>query len=245
MRPVGDTRSRFPWPAAAAVVGVVAILAALWAWRALMQAPREVVTATRELLDDARSIAAAFRTGTVTTSFASYATEVRGTRFLQFATLKQVELFERKDEAAIFWGQLALPDVIVFARAPVEYTYYLDLNEKWVFVLEGQMVLVQAPPVRFNAPAVDVSALTYGVQKGSVLRDEAAVVEKLRQGLTELARERARQHIPLVLETGRRQTEELVLTWLAARFNDAGSFRARVRFPGETATRAPAGLVER
>lgn len=242
---MSEPQRRFSWPAAAAVVGVVAILAALWAWRALLHAPREVVSATRALLDDARSIAAAFRTGTVTTSFASYATEVRGTRFLQFATLLQVELFERKDEAALFWGQLALPDVIVSARAPVEYTYYLDLDEKWVFTLEGQTVLVQAPPIRFNAPAVDVSALSYAVQKGSVLRDEAAALGKLRQGLSALARERARQHVPLVLETGRRQTEDFVETWMRARFNDAGSFRARVRFPGETATRPPALPIDR
>jgi hypothetical protein len=242
---VSDPRRRFSWPAAATIVAIVAILAALWAWHALMQAPREAVTATRALLADARSIAAAFRTGTVTTSFASYATEVRGTRFLQFATLKEVELFERKDEAALFWGQLALPDVIVSARAPVEYTYYLDLDEKWIFTLEGQTVLVQAPPIRFNAPAVDVSGLTYGVQKGSMLRDEAAALDKLRQGLSELCRERARQHIPLILETGRRQTEEFVETWMRARFNDAPSFRARVRFPGETMTRGPVAPIER
>jgi hypothetical protein len=245
MRSVSDPHRRFSWPAAAGVVGVVAILAGLLAWRSLLRAPREVVTAARELFEDARSIAAAFRTGTVTTSFASYATDVRGQSYLQFATLKQVELFERKDEAALFWGQLALPDVIVFARAPVEYTYYLDLKEKWTFALEGQIVLVQAPPVRFNAPAVDVSTLTYGVEKGSVLRDEAAVLEKLRQGLTELAKERARQHIPLVRETGRRQTEELVETWLGARFSDGGALRARVRFADEAQPRAPAVPVER
>lgn len=226
---------------AAAVVGVVAILAALWAWRSLEDAPLQIASATRALFEDARSVAAAFRTGTVTTSFAGYANEVRGTRLLQVATLKQVELFERKDEAAILWGQIPLPDVIAFARAPVEYTYYLDLNEPWAFELQGQTVLVRAPALRFNAPAVNVSVLEYGVAKGSVLRDEAAVLDALRRGLTELAVERARQHVGLVTDTARRQTEAFVEAWLESRFSDGGSLHARVRFAGEATPGSPAG----
>lgn len=238
---MSDARSGLSWPAAAVVLGLAAIAASLYAWRSLTEAPREAVKATRELLEDARKIASAFKTGTVTTSFASYASEVRGSSFLQVATLRQTEVFERKDEAALFWGQLALPDVVVEARAPVEYTYFLDLKEGWGFTLDGQTVVVKAPALRNNAPAVDVSALRYEIRKGSVLRDEAAVIEKLRQGLTELSRQRASQHTALVRETARRQTEEFVLAWLKERFSDAGGLRAKVSFAGEAPARVPAG----
>jgi len=34
-------------------------------------------------------------------------------------------------------GALALPDVVVEARAPVAYTYFLDLDMEWRFRLEG------------------------------------------------------------------------------------------------------------
>jgi hypothetical protein len=232
MRSMGDAKSGFGWPAAAAIVGLAAIGAALYAWRSLTQTPGR-------LASEARQIAAAFRSGSVTTSFTSYATEVQGSSLLQFATLKQVEVFERKDEAALFWGQLALPEVVVEARAPVEYTYYLDLQERWLFVLEGQVLLVTAPPVRFNTPALDVSALRYEIKKGSVLRDEAAALASLRQGLTELSKQRARAHVLLVRETGRRQTEEFVETWLQARFSDGKQLRARVRFADEPPAPAP------
>lgn len=233
--------SRLSWPAAFALLGLAAILAALYAWRSLTDVPGQAVRATRELLGDARKIASAFRTGTVTTSFTGYATQLRGSNRLQVATLQQIEVFERKDEAALFWGQLALPDVVVDARAPVEYAFYLDLEEPWSFVLEGQTVLVKAPALRHNAPAVDVSALRYEIRKGSVLRDEAAVIEKLRQGLTELCKARARQHASLVRDTARRQAEEFVETWLKARFSDGGRFRARVSFADEPPSRRPAG----
>ena len=47
-----------------------------------------------------------------------------------------MEVFERTDSATVFWGQLALPDVVVRARAPFEYTYYLDLNKTWELTLK-------------------------------------------------------------------------------------------------------------
>src|SRR5262245_53373321 len=199
MHSMDDAKRGFGWPAAATVIALAAIGAGLYAWRSAVQAPVQ-------LASEARQIAAAFRTGTLTTSFTSYATEVKGVSFFQFATLKQLEVFERKDEAALFWGQFALPEVVVEARVPVEYTYYLALQERWQFVLEGDTLLVKAPAVRFNAPALDVSSLRYEVKKGSVLRDEAAVVESLRRGLSELAKQRAREHVLLVREAGRRQT---------------------------------------
>ena len=223
------------------MLGFLLIGATLYAIRSLTEAPGRAVQATRELLDDARKIASAFRTGTVTTSFTSYASEVRGSTLLQVATLQQLEIFERKDEAALFWGQLALPDVIVEARAPVEYTYHVELKEPWGFTLDGETLLVKAPAIRWNAPAVDVSALRYEIRKGSVLRDEAAVIEKLRLGLSELAKQRAGQHRALVRETARRQAEEFVETWLKARFSDGGRLRARVSFADEPASRRPAG----
>jgi len=238
---VTEWRSRLAWPTAVAVLGLAAIGAALYAFLTLSQAPREALRATRELFSDARKIAAAFRTGTVTTSFSSYATQLQGNNRLQVATLQQLEVFERKDEAALFWGQLALPDVIVEARAPIEYTYYLDLKEPWSFALEGRSVLVKAPAIRYNAPAVDVSALRYEIRKGSILRDETAVIEKLRQGLSELSKQRARGHVALVRDTARRQTEDFVETWLKTRFSDGGAFRARVTFADEPPTRSPAG----
>src|SRR5262245_31301000 len=232
---MGDAKGGIGWPAAAAVVGLAAIGAALYAFRTLTQTPEK-------LASQAREIASAFRSGTLTTSFTSYATEVQGSSFLQFATLKQLEIFERKDEAALFWGQLALPDVVVEARVPVEYTYYLDLNEPWLFVLEGEMLQVKVAPVRLKTTALDVEAARYELKRGSVLRDEAAALAALRQGLTELAKQRARQNVALVRETGRRQVEEFVLTWLQSRFSDGKSLRARVRFADEPpAPRRPAG----
>jgi len=169
------------------------------------------------------NVAAAFKRGTVTTSFVSYATTLSNTTYLQFATLKQMEIF-RQTEAGII-----LPDVIVEARVPVEYTYYIDFNAKWQFLLRDNVIHVLAPPIRSNKPAVDASAITYeakGVFTGSAQ-------ENLRKMITGQVAVRARDNIPLVRESGRKQTAEFVEKWLSKSFTDGKEYPVKVYFPGE------------
>jgi len=234
-----------PWALALAAVGVVAILTAgaLSVFHSVRRLPSDVIEGGRQALRDLREVAAAFRTGTVTTVFHGYATELTGTTRLQFAELREEERFERRDSEAVLWGTLALPDVVVEARAPVTFTYTLDLDKEWRFRLEGRDVLVVVPPVEWNPPAVDVSALRYEVREGSVLRDEQVVLDRLRAELTPLLDQRARAHVPLVREAGRRKVEAFVETWLVRGFTDGRAYRARVVFgdePGATTPRPPA-----
>jgi hypothetical protein len=233
--------SHAPWALAFGAVAVVAIVAAslVYLFRYSASVPGSVLKEGRAALADLREVAAAFRTGTVTTTFRSYATEVTGTTRLQFAELRQLEVFERRDAAAVLWGTLALPDVVVEARAPVEYTYYLDLDKEWTFRLEGKEVLVRAPAVEFNRPSVDVSALRFEVREGSVLRDEQIAMDRLRAELTDLTLRRARAQLPLVRQTGRRSVEAFVETWLVQRFADGHDYRARVLFAGEPTPAPP------
>jgi hypothetical protein len=248
--PMDDERraSHAPWALALAAVAIVAILAGslVFLFQSARSLPGDILERGRAALGDLRGVAAAFRSGTVTTTFRSYATEVTGTTRLQFAELREMEVFERRDTAAVLWGALRLPDVVVEARAPVEYTYYLDLDKEWRFRLEGKDVQVLAPPVEFNPPAVDVSALRFEVREGSMLRDEQIALDHLRAELTRLAARRARDHLPLVRETGRRSVETFVERWLVQRFADGRGYRARVRFADEpTPAPLPAPELEK
>jgi len=237
----GARRSHLPWAVATAAVAIVAIVTGgvVYVFRSARALPAEVLGQGRAALREAAEVAAAFRTGTITTSFRGYATRVQGTSRLEFAELRQLEVFERRDSESLLWGTLSLPDVVVEARAPVEYTYYLDLDGEWRFRLSGREVDVLAPAVQWNQPAVDVSALRYEVREGSVLRNQEIVQDRLRAELTALAATRARQHLPLVREVGRRKVEGFVETWLLQRFGDGGSYRAHVRFADEPAPAGP------
>jgi hypothetical protein len=237
--------SHAPWALALAAVAIGAIVmaGALYVFHSVRGLPAEVAEGGRQALRDLREVAAAFRTGTVTTTFRGYATQVIGTSRLQFAELRQEESFERRDSEAVLWGAFALPDVVVEARAPVTYTYYLDLDKEWRFRLEGRDVFVVVPPVEWNRPAADVSALRLEVREGSVLRNEQITLDRLRGELTPLLDRRARHHVPLVREAGRRKVEAFVETWLVQRFSDGEGYRARVVFadePGAATPRPPA-----
>lgn len=228
---MGERRA---WPLALVAVVAIAAGAGLFVFRSLRDAPGQALDRAGAMADKLAGVAAAFRSGTLVTRFGSEATRLHGTARLQFAELDQAEVFERTDSTAVFWGQLELPDVIVEARAPVTYTYYVDLEQTWKFErLDGVVLEVVAPPIQFNTPAVDPSAIRYVVRKGSLLRDEASVLERLRAGLTELSRARAREHVALVRDTGRVKIAEFVERWLRERFEDGGGYRARVRFADE------------
>lgn len=233
------------WALAAAVVAVALIVTggALYVFRSARSLPAEIAEGGRKALSELREVAAAFRTGTITTTFRGDATTVTGSARLQFAELRQNEVFERRDAAAVLWGTLALPDVVVEARAPVAYTYFLDLDKEWRFRLESGAVDVIAPAIEWNRPAPDVSALSFSVREGSVLRDEQLALDRLRSELTPLLERRAREHVPLVREAGRRKVERFVETWLVERFADGREYRARVVFadePPATTPRPPA-----
>ena len=73
--------SHAPWALALAAVAMVAIVVAgaLYVFHSVRRLPVDVLEGGRQALRDLREVAAAFRTGTVTTTFRGYATEVSGT----------------------------------------------------------------------------------------------------------------------------------------------------------------------
>ena len=224
-------------------MAVVAVLVGggLYVFESLRRLPADAVAGSRRLARDLVDVAAAFRQGQIEISFTSYATSVTGSSYLQFANLRQTELYTRQDTASVLWGTLELPEVVVSATAPVEYTYYLDLDEQWDFRLEEHRLLVQAPRIRFNQPAIDASEIRYEVRASSLLRDEEAALEQLKRGLSVMSRRRAREHVPLVREVGRAKVREFVERWLVGSFGDAEDYRVVVRFADE----APPGFGDR
>jgi hypothetical protein len=213
-------------------------------FRSCRNLPGETLDKTGKVISKAgralSDIASAFRQGRVSTEFISYATTLSNQHYLQFATLKQTEIFTRKDESTTGFGYIPLPEVVVEARAPVEFTYYLDLNESWEFVLKDNVVYVFAPAIRFNKPAVDASAITYEVKKGYFKTAEAQ--ENLKKSLTSLVALKAKENVALVRETGRKQVSDFVENWLMRSFSDGRQHTVKVYFANE---KPPEGIQRR
>lgn len=227
------------WAIAMAFLIVACLVLPILLIRSAMTRVRSLGGTAESALIAVRNVAEAFRTGKIETTLRSYATEIRGVSRFQFAELKQFESFERTDATSLAWGAIPLPDVVIEARGQVVYTYVLDLQKRWDLRLADRTVEVTAPAPEFSVPALDPSTLTFEIKRGSILRDEEAVREALRKGLAMLLNERARQHLPLVRETGRKATEEFVRNFLVASYDDATGMTVRVRFADE-ATVTPA-----
>ena len=222
--------------------------AGIYVFRSCRAVPGEVLDKSSQMISQVgksvADVAAVFSQGTITTTFTSYATSVSGSQFLQFATLSEEECFRRTDQASTAFGYIPLPDVIVEADAPVTYTYYLDLNERWEFTLKDGAIIVVAPHIKFNEPSVDASRITYEVKKDSIIRDTHQAMEDLKSSITWMARQKARENIGLVRETGRKETEAFVQNWLSRSFADGKKYRVNVRFRNEAPTNAPGPLFK-
>ena len=229
----GSLLDRAAWPIATVLIVAILTAAGLYITLRLSDIPRQAMEASDDLIENLKDVASAFRTGRITTRFTGYASSVSGSNFLQFATLERTETFTLEDRSSIFWGAVELPDVVVSATAPIEYTAYLDLNESWEFLIEQLTITVIAPKIRFNKPNIDASEIHYEIRQDSLLRDEEAVLQALKSGLTEMSVQRSQDHVPDVREVGRQQTKQFVSNWLVQSFSDGGVFDVEVLFVDE------------
>ncbi|HEV8631802.1 MAG TPA: hypothetical protein VGV61_15915 [Thermoanaerobaculia bacterium] len=227
-------RNPLAWLAGVALLLVLVLAGGAWyALHLLRELPGEVAAQGRKLVHEVGDLARAFQTHTVERRFAAFTTRLEGTNYLQVATLQQTQVFELEDNSALLWGTLELPTVVVRATAPVQYTYFVDLEGTWRFELRQRRVLVLAPILRFNKPAVDVSRMRWQVVRGSLLRDEAAVTEQLRREISGRAAIQAVASLPAVRETARAQVARFVRTWLLQSFPDAQGYEVKVYFADE------------
>lgn len=231
----------YAWPLAITIITVVAIVAGtvIFIFSSLARIPDAAVRQTREILESAQDLAAAFRQGTVETRFMAYATEISGSTYLQVATIDRVEVFTREDRASVFWGAVPLPDVVVSATAPVQYTAYIDLDQPWHLTLEDRTLRVDVPSIEFNRPNIDASRIEWTVEEDSFLRDEDEALADLKAGLTSMSHQRTRELEDLVKETARDRIQGFVRTWLIQNFPEAGDIRIEVAFADETRPSAP------
>ena len=148
------------WAIAMVFLTIACLVLPILLIKSAMTRVRSIGGTAESALIAVRHLADGFRTGEVETTLRSYGAQVRGTERFQFAELRQLESFERKDSTSLAWGTIPLPDVVVEARGAVVYTYVLDLKKRWDLKLADKVVEVTAPAPEFSPPALDPSTLT-------------------------------------------------------------------------------------
>ncbi len=162
--------------------------------------------------------------------FYSYATRITGKQRLQVAKLQETEIFERKSELKALWFHL--PDVVVRAKVPVEYSFYVDMTQGWKFHREADEVIIDVPELTNSTPAVDIGHLQFDVVKGSVFRNEKEAIEAIQSDLMGLLIEKSIEHRQTVRDEARASIEQFVNGWFA-QMTGAAPQKVRVRFPNE------------
>ena len=172
------------WPKAVTIMVVAALLAGVVfsGLRMLREMPGAALDKSTALVSaiggEAAKVARAFNEKTVREEFVSRATELAGTSRFQFASLRQEETFQRSEAGSTAWGLVPLPTVVVGARGPVDYTYFLDFAGPWEFASDGSELTVYPPAIAANPPALDVSALQFYTLEGSIWRKDGAVRDR-------------------------------------------------------------------
>lgn len=126
-------------------------------------------------------------------------------RFSHIAERKLVKYFDRSIEVSV--------------EAPSEIVYYVPLkNAQWEFFVsdDGRRLYVIAPQIEFNTPAISIKDLKFTIEKSRIFGDVEAAQEELRDQLPDLLAEGAREQIPSVRDTARRQVKEFVRNWFAS-----------------------------
>ncbi|WP_413943466.1 hypothetical protein [Bdellovibrio sp. HCB-162] len=166
--------------------------------------------------------------------FYSYATQIVGKQRLQVAKLQETEVFERTSKLKAFW--VDLPDVVVKATVPVEYSFFVDMNRGWKFQLVNNEILVDVPGLSNSTPAVDIGKLRFDVVKGSLFRSEKDSLEKIQKELMGLLVEKSIEHRKTVREQARTSLEQFIKGWLSQVTGGLPSEKIKIRFADEPKT---------
>jgi hypothetical protein len=214
-----ETIRAFRWPVVAVVLAVVAYLVVVQVSRSFRDSGRAAVDAVRGVGEEAVNIAAAFKTGTITTTFTaaipSFAPD-SGT-LLELAAFEATETLRSSDELRIAWDLIPLGTTSAEIRVPVTYRYHIRLDEPWRLEVSGQNCIVHAPRIRPTLPpAIDTAGLERSSASGWLRFDEDERLEELERGLTAALSERAADeaHLELVRERCRTAVADFVRSWL-------------------------------
>ena len=207
------------WPAVVLALGLTGYLAVHEVARTAREGGRAATETVRELGESAVDIAAAFRTGTITSTFISAIPSFLpdGGARLEIAAFETVETLRITDELRVGWDLISLGTTVSEIRVPATYRYHLRLDEPWRLEVDGQACVVHAPPIRPTLPpAIDTGRMEKYSESGWLRFNEDEQMEELERGITAALSERAvdSAHLELVRERCRREVAEFVRSWL-------------------------------
>ena len=218
---VPKAKAGFPWPLAFTIITSLMIIGGLIIY---LDISKKVESGTANITNFLKE----FVDITEVSKEWSHFGELKSAQNLQVAILKSGESFtlERTEK---YWKAEGKASIKV--DVPVRYYYFLDLKKEWKFHWDQETngLIVIAPPIEFNEPTIDYHMAQHQVLESSVLVDETAMLDSLRQTLPEKVRIRAREHIALAKDSIRREAKSFVEEFFLPRLKEQYSGKVFVR----------------
>ncbi len=148
--------------------------------------------------------------------FSSYVVGLQGRNHLQIAELKTTEEFGISSEKTllrIFPGGT----VEVSAKVPCDIVYHVALKDaEWKFHVRdnGRRLIVIAPEIGFNRPAIDLARYELRVDKSSMIRDSDEVKALLQSQIPTYLEEVGKKNIDSIRDTARLSIKDFIENWL-------------------------------
>jgi hypothetical protein len=207
------------WPLVVVALGLLVYLALVQVTRSIREGGRAAVDTVRDLGEGAVDIAAAFKSGNITTTFISSVPRLvpDGGAKLEVAAFEAVETVRTTDELRIAWDRVSLGTTVTEIRVPVTYRYHLRLDDPWRLEVEGHSCIVHAPQIRASQPpAIHTDGLERRSERGWLRFNEDEQMAELERSLTEVLSKRATDaaHLDMVRERARLEVAEFVRSWL-------------------------------
>ncbi|HAE40931.1 MAG TPA: hypothetical protein DCG57_20210 [Candidatus Riflebacteria bacterium] len=153
--------------------------------------------------------------------FTSYISSMQTQNNLQVASLRSKEEFAFISEKKLF-SYVPGGVVEVAARVSCDFTYYVRLKDsEWAFYIrdKGRRLIVVAPLIEFNKPAVDLSNYELRVVKDSIIRNSEEVKLALQNQIPALLEEVGQKNINSIRDTARISIKDFLEQWLLNSFD--------------------------
>lgn len=154
--------------------------------------------------------------------FSSYVVGLQGQNHLQVATLQTREEFVITSEKKLL-RYFSGGTVEVSAKVPCEISYIVPLKDaEWQFFVRdnGKRLIVIAPEISFNRPAVDLAKYELRVDKSSMIRDSEEVKTLLQGQIPAFLEEVGHKNITSIKDTARLAIKDFIENWLMTALND-------------------------
>ncbi len=156
----------------------------------------------------------------ITQTFIGYTEQIKKVQHLLLLKITRNETDRKEYKFSHPWimNGKTLSSSLMEVRAPVTFSYYVNMKDPWKIICEGETLTIIAPKIQVEEPATDLSRLETHIDSGKLIFNETAKLEELRkQFYTDMIKKaKSREYMDSVREDARRSLAEFANGWIIA-----------------------------